>query len=77
MNLYYEVSDGCIEQFGGKHWMSDGTKSSVVSRELMEMSERVWSEDKNEVRFMKNRNSYCGHVDMKEFMWIKLQSKHI
>lgn len=76
MNLYYEVSDSQVNQFGGKYWVSDSPWA--VRRRLMEVSDRVWKEDGTAVGFMKNRFNHNAILpDMKEFMWIKLQSKHI
>ena len=78
MNTYYELNDGWVANFGAKYFTADEHKIlGYVSRRIMEISDRVWTEDGNMVRFIKNRNSHCGHVDMKEFMWIKLQSKVI
>jgi hypothetical protein len=47
---------------------------------LMEMADRVWRECNDGVNYVKNRSSptqLSTPVDLKEFMWVKLQAKQI
>ena len=76
MNLYYEIpeSDDC------KHWVQrnvrirSGGEIVHYNDALMKLSNRVWEETNNTVRFVKYRNGIAPPVDMTEFMWIKLKS---
>jgi len=40
-------------------------------------SERVWAEEEDGVRYLKNRTtgSKDSPIDMKEFVWVKLKSR--
>ena len=40
-------------------------------------AERIWLEQDNKVKYLKNRNFQDATVDMKEFGWIKLKAKVI
>lgn len=83
-NYYFELSDWIVERatifgFKGKYFcMSNKLDADThVSQELARNSERIWKESDQGVTFVKHRGSMFAPVDMKEFMWIKLQSKTI
>jgi hypothetical protein len=51
---------------------------SKLHRQAMLMSIRVWAEEDDNVRYLKNRlDSTDFAIDMKEFFWVKLRSKTI
>ena len=84
INYYYELSPR-VTTFG-KHIKyvsyTDVTPEDIgptwnkLHTEAMWNSDRVWIENANGVSFLKNRSS-CSDVDLKEFMWIKLQCRDI
>jgi hypothetical protein len=49
------------------------------SFKLTETADRVWREDGDDVAYIKNRWADCSKtlVDVKEFMWVKLQARQI
>ena len=83
MNVFFELGDYAVKDFGGKYFALYNTpKIKVVTapeRYLMMYSERVWAEEEDDVRYLKNRTtgSKDSLIDMKEFFWIKLKSKTI
>jgi hypothetical protein len=46
---------------------------------LMEMADRVWREDGDDVAYTKNCHNSASStpVDIKEFVWVKLQARQI
>jgi hypothetical protein len=83
VNVYFELADCAVTDFGGKYFaLYDATEGEVMmahERYLMMYSERVWAEEDNGVRFMKNRRQQAesAPVDEKEFFWIKLKCQTI
>jgi hypothetical protein len=83
MNVFFELADCAVKDFGGKYFALYNThKGKVVmahERYLMSYSERVWAEEEDGVRYLKNRFTGVedSPIDMKEFFWIKLKSKTI
>jgi hypothetical protein len=72
---YYELNDQFVDHWGGKYITV--TPSSIFG--LSMHAERVWLEDETGIRFIKNRftDPKTAHVDMQEFMWVKLSSKQV
>jgi hypothetical protein len=82
MNVFFEIADCAVEEFGHKYLALYDVQSVAISghgAQRMQMSERVWAEGKSGVRYLKNRftGSKDSPIDMKEFFWIKLRSKTI
>jgi hypothetical protein len=83
MNVFFELGDYAVKDFGGKYFaLYNATKGEVMmahERYLMLYSERVWAEEDNGVRFMKNRRQAAEStpVDIPEFFWIKLKCRTI
>jgi hypothetical protein len=82
MNVFFEIADCAVEEFGHKYLALYDVQSVAISgtgAQRMQMSERVWAEGKNGVRYLKNRTTGSKDlpIDMKEFFWIKLKSKTI
>jgi hypothetical protein len=83
MNVFFELADCAVKDFGGKYFALYNThKGKVVmahERYLMSYSERVWVEEDHGVRFVKHRwkEAESTPVDEREFFWIKLKSKTI
>jgi hypothetical protein len=83
MNVFFEIADSAVKEYGHKYLAlydveSVGT-NRVTGAHRMQMSERVWAEGKDGVKYLKNRRtgSKDSPIDMKEFFWIKLKSKTI
>lgn len=86
MNMYCELADSILSPKGKYLVMHNlindqGLRPSYRYR-LMSQSDRVWVEDQNGVRFIKNRFSdiydTCGYdIDMEEFLMIKLMSEPV
>jgi hypothetical protein len=82
MNVFFEIADCAVEEFGHKYLALYNVESVAISgygAQRMQMSERVWAEGKSGVKYLKNRRtgSKDSPIDMKEFFWIKLRSKTI
>ena len=84
MNVYFELGDYAVKDFGGKYFaLYNATKGEVMmahERYLILYSERVWAEEDNGyVRFMKNRRQAAEStpVDQREFVWIRLQCRTV
>ena len=83
MNVFFELGDYAVKDFGGKYFALYNThKGKVVTaheRYLMSYSERVWAEEDHGVSYLKNRTTGIkdSPIDMKEFFLIKLRSKTI
>jgi hypothetical protein len=86
MNVFFELGDYAVKDFGGKYFALYNTskikdsKIKVVTaheRYLMMYSERVWAEEEDDVRYLKNRMTgrKDSPIDMKEFVWVKLKSR--
>jgi hypothetical protein len=79
MNVFFEIADCAVKEFGHKYLALYDVQSVAISghgAQRMQLSERVWAEGKNGVKYLKNRVSSIENtpVDMKEFFWIKLRS---
>jgi hypothetical protein len=85
MNVFFEISDTCVEKYGHKYiaiYDADNVIRHGDRRRLYQIkafSDRMWSEEDDGVKFIKNRRTEKNNtpVDMKEFFWIKLKSKTI
>jgi hypothetical protein len=82
MNVFFEIADCAVEEYGHKYLALYDVQSVAISghgAQTMQMSERVWAEGKSGVRYLKNRFTGCkdSPIDMKEFFWVKLRSKTI
>jgi hypothetical protein len=83
VNVYFEIADIAVEKYGHKYiaiYDADNGNRPVPDRRLWEMkafSDRMWSEEDDGVKFIKNRRTQRNNtpVDMKEFFWIKLRSQ--
>ena len=88
MDLYFEFYDSEV----GKKYSSFGLKipakycvrycatdlpgGPLVPHRLIHSANRIWQEDRDGVKFIKNRtrNPETTPVDSKEFMWVKLSA---
>lgn len=78
ISYYFEFSDSVAEAMDINKYV---TLSQILNWQnayrngynLGNMANRVWREDVDGVRFVKNRFVHAADVDMKEFMWIKLK----
>ena len=82
MNVFFEIADCAVKEYGHKYLALYDVQSVAISghgAQTMQMSERVWAEEKSGVKYLKNRRtgSKDSPIDMKEFFWIKLKSKTI
>jgi len=81
MNVFFELGDYAVKDFGGKYFALYNTpKIKIVTaheRYLMMYSERVWAEEDHSVSYLKNRLTGIEDlpIDMKEFFLIKLRSQ--
>jgi hypothetical protein len=79
-NVYYEIADCVIPEFGGRYFVSHGVENAYVPRwraEYLQHSERAWMEQEGRVWFVKHRYITSPTVDMKEFMWVKLKAETV
>jgi len=80
--MYFEVMPDQWTLYGqpcdSKYVASIGRiRGYYVTNQMIEHSYRVWEEDDTgTVKYIKNRSGETV-VDMKEFMWIKLQARII
>ena len=79
MNVFFEIADCAVEELGHKYLALYDVRYVAISghgAQTMQMSERVWAEEKGGVKYLKNRISYRIDipVDEKEFFLIKLRS---
>ena len=80
MNVFFEISDSAVEDYGYKYLaLYDTRKSAVIGglyRQALLSSDRVWAEEDAGIRYIKNRYSEASTtpVDEREFFWIKLKS---
>jgi hypothetical protein len=83
MNVFFEISDTFVENYGHKYlaiYDADNVNRPLWSRRILEaFSDRMWAEEDDGVKFIKNRRTQRNNtpVDMKEFFWIKLRSRAI
>jgi hypothetical protein len=82
MNVFFEIADCAVEKYGHKYLALYDVQSVAISghgAQTMQMSERVWAEEKGGVKYLKNRLTGIEDslIDMKEFFWVKLRSKTI
>jgi hypothetical protein len=81
MNVFFELGDYAVKDFGGKYFALYNTHNGKVvtslERYFMMYSERVWAEEEDGVRYLKNRTTGIKDlpIDMKEFVWVKLKSQ--
>jgi len=80
MNVFFEISDTFVEKYGHKYLALYDVQYVAISghgAQTMQMSERVWAEEKSGVKYLKNRmtGSKDSPIDMKEFVWVKLKSR--
>jgi hypothetical protein len=80
MNVFFEIADWAVEQYGHKYLALYNVQYVAISghgARTMQMSERVWAEEKSGVKYLKNRRtgSKNSTIDMKEFFLIKLRSQ--
>lgn len=81
-NVFFEIADEFVEKYGHKYlalYDADNLNNLSKGRRLWEITtfaERVWSEEDDSVKFIKNRRTEKNNtpVDMKEFFLIKLRS---
>lgn len=80
-NFYYELHQGAIKELGHKYFVATGKTGDAAMAggwAVTQHSDRIWREDGNEIRFVKNRyNIDYNSVDLKEFMWVKLSAETI
>jgi len=83
VNVYFELADCAVKDFGGKYFALYNTRKSKVimahERYLMLYSERVWAEEEDGVSFIKHRYQAAEStpVDEREFFWIRLQCRTV
>lgn len=91
MDLYFEFNDVAIgkrfsnfsatvpAKYGVRYCATDLPGGPVNPLKLMAFADRVWQEDKDGVKFIKNRNGFpeTTPVDSKEFMWVKLSATQV
>ena len=83
MNVFFELADGAVAEYGHKYLALYGVRKSAViggaHRQILIYSNRVWAEEDEGVRFLKHRYSEASQtlVDMKEFFWVKLKSVNV
>jgi hypothetical protein len=81
MNVFFEFADSAVEQHEHKYLAIYGVKKYVAVNGFqswaMLHSERVWAEEEDGVKYLKNRltGSKDSPIDMKEFFLIKLRSQ--
>jgi hypothetical protein len=80
MNVFFEIADWAVEEYGHKYLALYNVQYVAISghgAQTMQMSERVWAEEKSGVKYLKNRltGSKNSPIDMKEFVWVKLRSR--
>lgn len=90
--IYYELNKDYADQYhdGVRYWASNTAparyKDVVLPRnwpilsggKLLQCSERVWQEDDDVVKFIKNRQvGLMAAVDMREFFLVKLQARSV
>lgn len=65
--------------FGAKYFTTNKftARFAEQSEQLSQCSDRVWCEQEGYVWYVKHRTNPTADVDMKEFMWIKLQAKDL
>lgn len=79
-DFYYELHDSVINEWDSKYqvvYSRTGDAMMAGGVRLTQNSTRIWKEDSNKVRFVKNRFGPDTKVDLKEFMWIKLKAQPI
>lgn len=83
VNVFFEIADTFVGKYRHKYlalYDADNMDNLAKGYRLWEMTryaERVWSEEDDCVKFIKNRRTEKNNtpVDMKEFFWIKLRSQ--
>lgn len=79
-DYYFEIADCVVDQYGGKYFTVPNKmvheQLSGKGLMLIQNSERVWRDEGNTIRYIKNRSgNMFSPIDEREFMWIKLSSK--
>lgn len=90
--IYYELGKDYADQYhdGVRYWTTNTAsvhyKDMVLPRnwpfwssaKLLQFSERVWEEDGDVVKFIKNQHvGLMATVDMREFLLVKLQARSL
>lgn len=80
-NLYYELSDSTVQQYGWKYLVAHDYKmghGTFRHYQLMMMSDRIWLEEGDNIKFIKNRfipiDEAINKPELKEFMLVKLKA---
>jgi hypothetical protein len=78
---YYELSD-LAQGYEHKYYTIRNDRASDAPEaggfNLTSSSNRIWLEEDGRVKWIKNRwAAIADTVDLKEFMWVKLQSHQI
>ena len=78
MSIYFEINDAVRDmypdRYPGKYCVTQGSIEHKNYETLL-LSNRAWSTDGNNVKFIKNRMlGPDAEVDEKEFFWIALKS---
>jgi hypothetical protein len=81
-SFYFDIHDSAVKKWGSKYIAAhniDSVLRAGGSTDLTALAQRIWCEQDGNVWFVKHRTSNIRRleVDMKEFMWIKLNSKSI
>jgi hypothetical protein len=78
INLFYEVAEQCVHQYGSKYIAEYDVNLTAPDNNLRlkYMSERIWKQDTDGVRFIKHRwlEPATAEVDMEEFTLVVLKS---
>lgn len=79
-DVYFEIADCAIPQFGRKYFVAHEIDSGVFRArraDYLQHSDRAWMEQDGRVWFVKHRYITSPTVDMKEFMWVKLSAETV
>lgn len=73
VNFYFEIKKPSVKKHGGKYFVVDGPVADKLraTSKLLKDSERIWCEKEGHVWYMGSNKE----VDLKEFMWVKLQAE--
>ncbi len=81
INLFYELAEHCVHHYGSKYIAEYDVNLTAPDNNLRlkYMSERIWKQDTDGVRFIKHRhlNHKTAEVDMEEFTLVVLKSNTI
>ena len=86
-SFYYEINDSILEHrlvnrdgYECKYYVVHSSRHSDAMMaggyKITKDSDRIWKEDSNGIRFVKNRYTIdWATVDLQEFIWIKLRAE--